>query len=53
MAVRGSIKSPPDPSRNILLEFKQSELLRMVDRAAAAGVSTHEWAQKALLEAAR
>lgn len=36
-----------------MLEFKQSELLRMVDKALAAGVSTHEWARETLLNACK
>lgn len=36
-----------------MLEFKQSDLLRMVDKAASAGVSTHEWAQEALIVACK
>lgn len=42
-----------DPARNIMLEFRQSELLRMVDKALDAGVSTHEWARSVLLGAVK
>lgn len=52
MAARGSIKAPPDPDRQILVTLPQSKMLKLVSKAEAAGVCTHDWVQSKLLELA-
>lgn len=53
MAVRGSVKPAVDPDRQILVTLPQSKMLKLVAKAAAAGLPTHEWAREALIVACK
>lgn len=50
MAARGSIKALPNPDRQILVTLPQSSMLRLVAKAEAAGMSTHDYVQQFLID---